>query len=111
MPFLNRSELKRGHDQTKLQKYHGKKRPDERSKDESLSPLLSSLCPSLRCMSSVKSGGGGGGEEGGKGGVGWWQNATAGAIAGFATVVSLHPLDVVRTRFQGALSLFLDMPF
>ncbi|KAF9619226.1 hypothetical protein IFM89_005780 [Coptis chinensis] len=29
-----------------------------------------------------------------------WENATAGAIAGFATVATLHPLDVVRTRFQ-----------
>ncbi|XP_020530089.1 folate transporter 1, chloroplastic isoform X2 [Amborella trichopoda] len=29
-----------------------------------------------------------------------WENATAGAIAGFATVAALHPLDVVRTRFQ-----------
>ncbi|BBN01553.1 solute carrier family 25 (mitochondrial folate transporter), member 32 [Marchantia polymorpha subsp. ruderalis] len=29
-----------------------------------------------------------------------WENATAGAVAGFATVVSLHPLDIVRTRFQ-----------
>ncbi|KAF6144139.1 hypothetical protein GIB67_004812 [Kingdonia uniflora] len=29
-----------------------------------------------------------------------WESATAGAIAGFATVASLHPLDVVRTRFQ-----------
>ncbi|KAG7034115.1 Folate transporter 1, chloroplastic [Cucurbita argyrosperma subsp. argyrosperma] len=29
-----------------------------------------------------------------------WENATAGAVAGFATVASVHPLDVVRTRFQ-----------
>ncbi|KAL2642644.1 hypothetical protein R1flu_010231 [Riccia fluitans] len=29
-----------------------------------------------------------------------WENAAAGAVAGFATVVSLHPLDIVRTRFQ-----------
>lgn len=32
-----------------------------------------------------------------------WENAAAGAIAGFATVAAMHPLDVVRTRFQGAL--------
>ncbi|CAA7395220.1 unnamed protein product [Spirodela intermedia] len=32
---------------------------------------------------------------------GWeWENAAAGAVAGFATVAALHPLDVVRTRFQ-----------
>ncbi|XP_021714594.1 folate transporter 1, chloroplastic-like isoform X2 [Chenopodium quinoa] len=29
-----------------------------------------------------------------------WENATAGAVAGFATVAIMHPLDVVRTRFQ-----------
>ncbi|CAN0919156.1 Folate transporter 1, chloroplastic, partial [Linum grandiflorum] len=29
-----------------------------------------------------------------------WQNATAGAVAGFSTVATMHPLDVVRTRFQ-----------
>ncbi|KAG2284665.1 hypothetical protein Bca52824_055885 [Brassica carinata] len=31
---------------------------------------------------------------------GQWENATAGAVAGFATVAAMHPLDVVRTRFQ-----------
>uniref|UniRef100_N1QZK2 Mitochondrial substrate carrier family protein M n=1 Tax=Aegilops tauschii TaxID=37682 RepID=N1QZK2_AEGTA len=30
-----------------------------------------------------------------------WENAGAGATAGFATVATFHPLDVVRTRFQG----------
>ncbi|CAI9110852.1 OLC1v1010942C1 [Oldenlandia corymbosa var. corymbosa] len=29
-----------------------------------------------------------------------WENATAGALAGLATVTFSHPLDVVRTRFQ-----------
>ncbi|KAK9285316.1 hypothetical protein L1049_024507 [Liquidambar formosana] len=29
-----------------------------------------------------------------------WESATAGAVAGFATVAAMHPLDVVRTRFQ-----------
>ncbi|KAG6700928.1 hypothetical protein I3842_08G137900 [Carya illinoinensis] len=29
-----------------------------------------------------------------------WENAFAGAVAGFATVAVMHPLDVVRTRFQ-----------
>lgn len=29
-----------------------------------------------------------------------WENATAGAFAGFATVTAMYPLDIVRTRFQ-----------
>lgn len=29
-----------------------------------------------------------------------WENGVAGAVAGFATVAAMHPLDVVRTRFQ-----------
>ncbi|KAL5538941.1 hypothetical protein UlMin_043821 [Ulmus minor] len=29
-----------------------------------------------------------------------WENATASAIARFTTVAAMHPLDVVRTRFQ-----------
>ncbi|XVF59698.1 hypothetical protein PTKIN_Ptkin07bG0297000 [Pterospermum kingtungense] len=29
-----------------------------------------------------------------------WENATAGALAGFATVAAMYPLDIVRTRFQ-----------
>ncbi|XP_004509320.1 folate transporter 1, chloroplastic isoform X2 [Cicer arietinum] len=29
-----------------------------------------------------------------------WENAIAGSAAGFATVAVMHPLDVVRTRFQ-----------
>lgn len=33
-----------------------------------------------------------------------WENAIAGSAAGFATVAVMHPLDVVRTRFQGSLS-------
>lgn len=32
-----------------------------------------------------------------------WENATAGAVAGFTTVAAMHPLDVVRTRFQGLI--------
>lgn len=36
-----------------------------------------------------------------------WENAAAGAVAGFATVAALHPLDVVRTRFQGLLLVSL----
>ncbi|RRT54062.1 hypothetical protein B296_00028349 [Ensete ventricosum] len=38
-----------------------------------------------------------------------WENAAAGAVAGFATVAALHPLDVVRTRFQEA-SVTLPRP-
>ncbi|TYG49592.1 hypothetical protein ES288_D10G106200v1 [Gossypium darwinii] len=30
-----------------------------------------------------------------------WETATAGAVAGFATVAAMYPLDIVRTRFQG----------
>lgn len=29
-----------------------------------------------------------------------WQSAVAGGVAGLTTVVALHPLDIVRTRFQ-----------
>ncbi|TYH49015.1 hypothetical protein E1A91_D10G104800v1 [Gossypium mustelinum] len=29
-----------------------------------------------------------------------WETATAGAVAGFATVAAMYPLDIVRTRFQ-----------
>lgn len=39
-----------------------------------------------------------------------WENATAGAIAGFATVASMHPLDVVRTRFQVNDGRFSNLP-
>lgn len=45
--------------------------------------------------------------------VDWqWQNAVAGSVAGLATVAFSHPLDVVRTRFQGlslSLSIILDL--
>ncbi|MFS7935192.1 putative mitochondrial carrier domain superfamily [Helianthus anomalus] len=30
-----------------------------------------------------------------------WENAVAGSVAGLATVTFSHPLDVVRTGFQG----------
>ncbi|XVF17958.1 hypothetical protein REPUB_Repub10bG0169900 [Reevesia pubescens] len=29
-----------------------------------------------------------------------WETATAGAVAGFASVAAMYPLDIVRTRFQ-----------
>ncbi|KAG4125375.1 hypothetical protein ERO13_D10G091500v2 [Gossypium hirsutum] len=29
-----------------------------------------------------------------------WETAAAGAVAGFATVAAMYPLDIVRTRFQ-----------
>lgn len=29
-----------------------------------------------------------------------WENAVAGTVAGLTSVVALHPLDIVRTRFQ-----------
>ncbi|KAB2008460.1 hypothetical protein ES319_D10G099400v1 [Gossypium barbadense] len=38
-----------------------------------------------------------------------WETATAGAVAGFATVAAMYPLDIVRTRFQGPP--FLLSPF
>uniref|UniRef100_A0A6N2LAC1 Folate transporter 1, chloroplastic n=1 Tax=Salix viminalis TaxID=40686 RepID=A0A6N2LAC1_SALVM len=39
-----------------------------------------------------------------------WENATAGAVAGFATVAAVHPLDVVRTRFQVDDGRVLNLP-
>ncbi|KAK6922660.1 Mitochondrial substrate/solute carrier, partial [Dillenia turbinata] len=39
-----------------------------------------------------------------------WENATAGAVAGFATVACMHPLDVVRTRFQANDGRLLSLP-
>ncbi|KAK4765491.1 hypothetical protein SAY86_026581 [Trapa natans] len=39
-----------------------------------------------------------------------WENATAGALAGFATVAVMHPLDVVRTRFQANDGRVLNLP-
>lgn len=44
-------------------------------------------------------------------GEGGWENAAAGSIAGFATVAIMHPLDVVRTRFQGHITFFLFYHF
>ncbi|KAF5798635.1 putative mitochondrial carrier domain superfamily [Helianthus annuus] len=41
-----------------------------------------------------------------------WENAVAGSVAGLATVTFSHPLDVVRTRFQGKVpkyELFLNL--
>ncbi|MFS7954892.1 putative mitochondrial carrier domain superfamily [Helianthus anomalus] len=41
-----------------------------------------------------------------------WENAVAGSFAGLATVTFSHPLDVVRTRFQGKVpkyELFLNL--
>ena len=31
-----------------------------------------------------------------------WRDAAAGAAAGVCNVLALHPLDVVKTRLQGA---------
>nr|XP_010917681.1 folate transporter 1, chloroplastic [Elaeis guineensis] len=39
-----------------------------------------------------------------------WENAAAGAVAGFATVAALHPLDVVRTRFQVSDGRVTNLP-
>jgi solute carrier family 25 folate transporter 32 len=40
-----------------------------------------------------------------------WENATAGAVAGFTTVAALHPLDVVRTRFQVNDGRYTQLPY
>uniref|UniRef100_A0A7C8YY22 Folate transporter 1, chloroplastic n=1 Tax=Opuntia streptacantha TaxID=393608 RepID=A0A7C8YY22_OPUST len=56
-------------------------------------------------MTDASKGGGGGG-----GGQWQWENAAAGAIAGFATVAVMHPLDVVRTRFQVNDGRILNLP-
>ncbi|XP_073014423.1 folate transporter 1, chloroplastic isoform X1 [Typha latifolia] len=39
-----------------------------------------------------------------------WENAAAGAVAGFATVAAFHPLDVVRTRFQASDGRVSSLP-
>eukprot|EP00252_Welwitschia_mirabilis_P026496 TRINITY_DN8711_c0_g3_i1.p1 TRINITY_DN8711_c0_g3~~TRINITY_DN8711_c0_g3_i1.p1 ORF type:complete len:176 (+),score=16.25 TRINITY_DN8711_c0_g3_i1:98-625(+) len=39
-----------------------------------------------------------------------WQNAVAGAVAGVTTVATLHPLDVVRTRFQVNDGRYTQLP-
>ncbi|KAM7250448.1 hypothetical protein ACFE04_022331 [Oxalis oulophora] len=39
-----------------------------------------------------------------------WESATAGAVAGFATVASMHPLDIVRTRFQVNDGRVMNLP-
>lgn len=54
------------------------------------------IAAATKQMKDASKGGGGGGD----GGQWQWENAAAGATAGFATVAVMHPLDVVRTRFQ-----------